>query len=94
MLFYYDSYFYLFLYVVLMLNYFILIIDIVLSGWIGEVDRDLFRNFLGDFDFFDFEDDDFEDELDEDVDLIKKKIIYFFYLNKWWLLFYKIDLNN
>lgn len=70
MLFYYYSYFYLFLYVVLMLNYFILIIDIVLSGWIGEVDRDLFRNFLGDFDFFDFEDDDFEDELDEDVDLI------------------------
>lgn len=53
-----------------MLNYFILIIDIVLSGWIGEVDRDLFWNFLGDFDFFDFEDDDFEDELDEDVDLI------------------------
>lgn len=56
--------------VVLMLNHSTLTTDTVLPGWTGEVDRDLLRNFLGDLDLSDSEDDDLEDELDEDADLI------------------------
>lgn len=60
-----------------MLNHSTLTTDTVLPGWTGEVDRDLLRNFLGDLDLSDSEDDDLEDELDEDADLIKKKTILF-----------------
>lgn len=56
-----------------MLNHSTLTTDTVLPGWTGEVDRDLLRNFLGDLDLSDSEDDDLEDELDEDADLILKK---------------------
>lgn len=51
-------------------NHSTLTTDTVLPGCTGEVDRDLLRNFLGDLDLSDSEDDDLEDELDEDADLI------------------------
>lgn len=48
------------------------------------MDRDLLRNFFGDLDLSDSEDDDLEDELDEDADL--KNVRIFFLIKLIWII--------